>query len=116
MTRRRSKLIWLLLPLLALRGLVPAGFMVDTAHGHLAIVVCPGHIPAAQDSEPGTGHDQPSKLCPFAVAAVSAPPGFEAAIASFVSLSLENLATPAVLETGLTVTRAHPIRGPPALS
>jgi hypothetical protein len=44
MTHRRiHKLIWWLLPLFALRGLVPVGFMVNVSDGDLSMAVCPMH-------------------------------------------------------------------------
>jgi hypothetical protein len=60
---RKYTLIWLLLPLLALRGLVPAGFMVDTSGGAFSIVMCGGDGPLAiaapnEHSGHATDHDQ----------------------------------------------------------
>jgi hypothetical protein len=113
--RRQYKLIWWLLPLLALRGLVPVGFMLDMSHGDVAMVVCPGHLPGT--SESGADHGQPSpKLCPFAVAAAAGPTAFVPGIVSFVAVSLDNTAPPSVTETGVKALHAHLIRGPPALS
>jgi hypothetical protein len=44
MTHRRiHKLIWWLLPLFALRGLVPVGFMANVSDGDLSMAVCPMH-------------------------------------------------------------------------
>jgi hypothetical protein len=53
---RKYTLIWILLPLLALRGLVPAGFMVDTSGGTLSIVMCGGTGPLATGLSHGSGH------------------------------------------------------------
>jgi len=53
---RKYKLIWMLLPLLALRGLVPAGFMVDTSGGTLSIVMCGGTGPLAAGLSRASGH------------------------------------------------------------
>lgn len=82
---RRRLLTLLLLPVLALRVLVPAGFMPVVEGGELRMVVCPDamHLP-----EPGHGHhghenhggedDQPPARgmgkCPFANTGSSAPP------------------------------------------
>jgi hypothetical protein len=98
MTHRRiHKLIWWLLPLFALRGLVPVGFMVNASDGELSMAVCPMHqtIEAGQSRvdrslvDPVTGqssyssdysseqsdsqHKNDSKSeCPFAAALSSA--------------------------------------------
>lgn len=83
MSRRRLQLLILLL---ALRTLVPAGYMVSVTDGGLRIVFCDAGFagwkaPAADhhaghhdhqhgtDPQPGGGED-----CPFAHAAVNAPP------------------------------------------
>jgi hypothetical protein len=42
---RKQTFILLLLPLLALRTLVPVGYMVDTSGGRLSIVMCGGDGP-----------------------------------------------------------------------
>ncbi len=84
--RRLHLVIALLLPLLALRTLVPAGYMVTAADGGLRIVICDagfagGNTPAHHHGD-HHGHQhggtdpQPSggEHCPFAHAAVNAPP------------------------------------------
>src|SRR5690349_9610019 len=86
MTKRRiHKLIWWFLPLFALRGLVPVGFMVNASGGELSMAVCPMHqtIDAGKklfDSSAGQSdsipHQNESKSaksqCPFAAALTSA--------------------------------------------
>lgn len=82
---RRRLLTLLLLPALALRVLVPAGFMPVVEGGELRMAVCPDamHLPASSHGNHGLGHhggddDQPPARgmgkCPFANAASSAPP------------------------------------------
>jgi len=82
MTHRRAHtLICWLLPLLALRGLVPVGFMIDVSQGDVAMVVCPGHHIVANEGSGTSGHGEhgtPAKQlstapCPFVVAAGGAP-------------------------------------------
>jgi hypothetical protein len=120
--RRHYKLIWWLLPLLALRGLVPVGFMLDTSHGELAIVVCPGHVGAqgstsSDPDAPGTQHNQSaSRLCPFAIAAGPALQASAAGVVSFVAISQEVIPSAAVSTASIKAQHAHLIRGPPALS
>jgi hypothetical protein len=71
---RRRLLIALLLPVLALRVLLPAGFMPVTDGGELRIVMCSEgmQMPGA-----GTGGDHPvgedMGKCPFASASFHAP-------------------------------------------
>jgi hypothetical protein len=71
---RRRLLIALLLPVLALRVLLPAGFMPVSDGGELRIVMCSEgmHLPDA-----GTGGDRPDGddmgNCPFASASFNAP-------------------------------------------
>jgi len=73
---RRSKRLWiaLLLPLLALRAMLPAGHMPVAADGELHIVMCSAGL--AAQSEPGSGDRQPigDGGCLFAHAASFAPP------------------------------------------
>jgi len=79
MTRRRiHTLIWCLLPLFALRGMVPAGFMVNLSGGDLSMTVCPMHQSADAGRADG-GHTDAgqhkktaSSVCPFAAALTSA--------------------------------------------
>jgi hypothetical protein len=86
-SRRRLRLvITLLLPLLALRALLPTGYMVATDGGVLRIVPCDAGIAAHSAAAAGHGHHhqhhhgdpdpQPTGGldCPFALAAVHAPP------------------------------------------
>jgi len=77
MTHRRiHKLIWWLLPILALRGMVPVGFMVNLSGGELAMAVCHGiHKPAdaATQSESSDKSQQSgTSVCPFTAAGSSA--------------------------------------------
>lgn len=125
MNRRfTNTFLWWLMPLLALRALVPIGFMLDVSHGGVAVVVCPGHSLAEQDAvnvgavgSEGQQHTQStSKLCPFAVAGSVAPPTFVADAGSSAFVSHERIATPSVSEAGARASHAHLIRGPPALS
>src|SRR5215831_12172654 len=76
---RTHSLSWLLLALIALRGLVPTGYMIDATQEGVSIVVCdsgiykdsaPTHHPHHHDQGSGK-HDH--SICPFAVAATSGP-------------------------------------------
>ncbi len=55
--RPTPKLIWLLVSLFALRGLIPAGYMLDTTGGSLSIVMCGGNGPLKPSApDPHKGH------------------------------------------------------------
>jgi hypothetical protein len=139
MTKRTHSLIWLLLPLLLLRGMVPAGFMVDVSQGKVAIVVCPGHIltqspvsgaDSANLSATDFGavdheHHGPmerreqssSQLCPFAATAAAAPPpSFTpqlAAVVPAIAVTFEISSEPATLAGP---ARSQQSRAPPYFS
>lgn len=77
-SRRRLHLfIVLLLPLMTLRALLPAGFMPVAEGGELRMVMCgdglqlPGNV-----GDDDTGHPAPSDTgdCPFAHGSINAPP------------------------------------------
>jgi hypothetical protein len=96
---RRRLLIALLLPVLALRVLLPAGFMPLAEGGELRIVMCSEgmQIPG---TDSGDGHPQGDDMgkCPFASAGSPAPPSYfvAGAIAAplgtqFISLAAEDL-------------------------
>jgi hypothetical protein len=135
--KRKFTLIWLLLPLLLLRGLVPAGFMIDASGGSLSIVMCGGDGPlntavsehnshamhhAQQQGDEhaghhGSGHDQhKNSICPFAIA------GSAATFVSVPSLPVNiepvrTEATDVVAFRGLHgPSRAQQSRAPPYLS
>jgi hypothetical protein len=130
----------LLLPLLIARGLLPAGFMVSFDEGVPRLVFCSAssvgvhrkliehnhHQDDVQPSHHGHEHDQSEDSshagdsehggpqCPFALSA-AAPLAFTA---TFIvePLPAEAHASPSESPIALIASRAHPIRGPPALS
>lgn len=123
MSRRRLHLmITLLLPLMALRALLPAGYMPVSEDGQLRIVMCSqgmaqpdpagaDHGKASHQLPPGTGD------CPFAHAPASVPPlhfiaGIAAPVFTVQFIGVEaNWRPPA---TG--PPRRSPTRAPPVLS
>lgn len=83
-TRRLTRrCIALLLPLMVLRALLPAGYMPAVEHGQWRMVMCSAglQLPAAHHTDhqpipdhPGSGHSgSPDGGCPFASAAQTAP-------------------------------------------
>jgi hypothetical protein len=123
---RKHVLLWML-PLLALRALVPAGFMIDTSHGAMSVVVCPGHQTqsphgatsddATSDDATKAGNDDSVSICAFAAAA-------GAALASDVpTVSLASALAGELLSNDVTAldlpfgpTRTQQSRAPPYFS
>lgn len=67
----------LLMPLLTLRALLPAGYMVSAAHDGPRIVMCSEGLAALNAPADDSQHPQPASAdgdCAFAHAAASAPP------------------------------------------
>lgn len=139
MKPRHLKLLALLLPLFIARSLVPIGFMLSFEGGAPALVFCPSqialpnvpdnegehqtHLTAHHDGEHqrhhhGGDHSDSSSVnqqtCPFAFAA-AAPLGVAH---NFAVEPPPSEAIPAPPESAIriAVSRAHTIRGPPALS
>jgi len=117
--RHLRRLIVLLLPLLALRALVPAGYMLSSGSGELLLVLCDGgltgwdthamsghheHAPHHHDH----GHDRmPSagEHCPFAHAPFNAPPPRMLVMAS--------VPTPVFRFLPRSIDQLPPTTGPP---
>ena len=99
--RQHRWLVSLLVVALALRALIPVGFM-PSGNGQLALQICPEGFPAAllhtaghhhhdHDSPQGSGHDHKSWMqghCPFGAAA-GAPAACQSML---VSVALESAA------------------------
>lgn len=141
MKPRHLKLLALLLPLFIARSLVPIGFMLSFDGGVPALVFCPSQIAlpnvpsddergahqshlaphhegAHQHHHHGDDHSDGSSVnqqsCPFAFAA-AAPLGIDHTFALEPPPS-EAIAAPPEAAIRIAVSRAHAIRGPPALS
>lgn len=142
MKPRHLKLLALLLPLFIARSLVPIGFMLSFDGGVPALVFCPSqmavpnvpghggehethhadpaphHEGAHQHHHHGDDHSDGSSVnqqsCPFAFAA-AAPLGIDHTFALEPPPS-EAIAAPPETAIRIAVSRAHTIRGPPALS
>lgn len=123
MTRRRLDLIIaLLLPLMVLRALLPAGYMPVAEDGELRIVMCSdGLVPAAASSadDGSTQHKLPPNAgdCPFAHAAIDAP-AVVVVITAVAAPVLPGLIAGRQSNLPLATgpPRHHSARGPPALS
>ena len=127
--RHIRKSIWLLVPLLALRGLVPAGYMVDATSNGLAIVVCESGIYSAaaqlgsehhhhhghdKDASPGQ-HDH--SICPFAIAATGVSTSCSTATIAVAAVEIGRISSEfAVVDSLFGPSRAQQSRAPPYAS
>ena len=117
---RTHSLSWLLLALIALRGLVPAGYMIDASQNGVSLVVCDSGIyKDSAGSHHQHHHDQGSSrhdhsVCPFAVAATGAPTpsGYISFVVPIESDSRFAPSRIAAVEPNAPVF-ANTIRGPP---
>ncbi len=114
----------LVLGMLFLRALVPAGFMVAPVDGGLAFVLCEAEVPAAGHHPPGHDHHamrhqgaHGDPTCPYARSAGPAPLPTLPVLASGTVYELSVLPT-AFAQTFLSFgpTRQQSPRGPPHLS
>lgn len=117
---RRRLLIALVLPVLALRVLLPAGFMPVAEGGELRIVMCSEglQLPAGADGDSGD-HPAPADTgdCPFAQASFNAPPVQFVAFAALPVLTRQFHSSAAeVLPPATGPPRVGTARAPPTLS
>ncbi|HXC60382.1 MAG TPA: hypothetical protein VN645_13795 [Steroidobacteraceae bacterium] len=124
LTRRRIDfVIALLLPLMVLRGLLPAGYMPVNQNGEIRIAMCSdGRYVAGTERDtrqaPSGRHELPSDSspCPFASAAVNAAPPATSTIAFRIE-SDAGIVDPAAAPIGAAaVVRVQSARGPPTFS
>lgn len=120
LTRRRLHLVLaLLLPLLALRALLPTGYMPVTEGGELRFALCSAGLagPATDEAPAGDQQLPPnSDSCPFALASAMAPPP----VATWHAPVLQAATGPVVPRSAPlarpSIDRAQTPRGPPVLS
>ncbi|MFI4868229.1 MAG: hypothetical protein ACHQDD_02615 [Steroidobacterales bacterium] len=115
MSRRRAEfwMLWLL-PLLAMRLLLPSGVMpAHSPHGFALVLCSSQHLRSAPDP----GHAHAEALCPFAAAATPAPPAslMQAAVAAAPS-SLAPLTCQAQCSGHSGAARSQFARAPPSFS
>lgn len=71
-----ARAVLLVLTMLIVRAVVPAGYMLATEGGHTGIVLCDAGLPPAHHAghhHPGTGHTHGDPTCPYAQSAGPAP-------------------------------------------
>lgn len=116
---RRHLLITLLLPLMAMRAFVPAGFMPVVAMDGVSIVMCADGLPQpADDSGKRDDHSGDSSgTCPYSQASYKAPPLLPAALTFHPVLAAEQLEPHTPQLPALTgPPRSSVARAPPQLS
>lgn len=119
--RQRLLLQWLVLLLLLLRALIPAGFMLEGSGGSLELRLCAAGFaaPAAIDYQDAGGAHRTGSAdenCPFGHALIAPPPSFDFS-APFVGAKFHERPTrsaPTVVTNG--PLRFVPARGPPTLT
>jgi hypothetical protein len=120
-SRRHLRLtIALLLPLMVLRAMLPAGYMPVTENGELRMVMCSAgmQLPGNGDGNDHNNHQPASDTgsCPFASALVSVPPvQYVAAVVTAVEFGFSTQAADE-LPPSTGPPRTTAARAPPALS
>lgn len=116
--RHLRQLVWLLLvPALALRLLVPPGFMPGTEPGHgLTMQMChgAGPMPTPKGHDPGQPQPRHDNPCVFAAAGTVAPPPMLSLEATGIPGAHAEPAPPASPIFHRAPPRAHAARAPPA--
>lgn len=126
LVRRHARLAALLVTLaVAMKALVPAGYMIDTRTDYLTVTLCSGTaehstvtIPIQRDSDTGSDHqgkaDSPCMFTGLAMAALGGAdvPLLAAAIAFVLALGFAPTRLPALQRCRHLLP---PSRGPPAL-
>lgn len=125
MTRRRLHLvIALLLPLMVLRAMLPAGYMPVTENGMLRIAMCSDGLYSAANDPSGDSttdsgnHELPagSGDCAFANAAAGAPPPAELLSVVAIASDAGAVLARAAPTHSVSIVRVQSARGPPAIS
>jgi hypothetical protein len=114
---RKQLLVLLLLPLLALKALLPAGYMLSPEDGRLRVVMCSQGL-AALTTPAHEGDDAPAgdmPVCGYAIAAVAAPPPVLASAWLPVRAAQLPEAVDSLPTAAISLRRYQSPRGPPAL-
>jgi hypothetical protein len=115
--RHLHLLIALLLPLMVMRGMLPAGYMPVADGGVFKMAMCSdGLQQPSGDGDTDNRHlPGSSGDCLFAHAAASAPPPSTIAVAARVLVDASVVQRPAAQQTASVILRAQSQRGPPLL-
>ena len=120
--RHRALAVWLVAMALAMRILVPSGYMIGSAHGAFAVQLCPGSasqamaMPGGQHHSGDQDHGKPDQPCAFAGLASPSLAGADVLLlAEAIAFVIRTGHQPRV-EPARAVSRPHlrpPLRGPP---
>lgn len=113
----RAAGLWLALLAFALKGFVPAGYMVSANAGAPMVVLCTaqGAMMVALDDEDAPEPQQQTHPCAFAMAAPAAPAPEQIALAAPLSIEIAFTATPSPEAIHADHTGPPlPARGPPS--
>lgn len=115
--RHLHLLIALLLPLMVMRGMLPAGYMPVAEGGVLKMALCSDGLRLPAGSGDNGNHQLPGSSgdCLFAHAAASAPPPSSIAVAAPAFADAQSVETRAAQQAASVIPRAQSSRGPPAL-
>lgn len=121
--RHRASVGALLVLALAIRLLVPAGFMPRVADGHISIGICSGVGPMTVMAMPGSdhgksddgAHGKPGQPCAFAALSAPALPAADPILVALAMLFVAALALQAAAKCAAVAPRhlRPPLRGPP---
>ncbi len=126
--KRRHAALWLVALALAMKALVPGGFMLDTQSRTLTIAICAdaegAHltrqiaVPVEQDQQDRAAQHVKSAACPFSALDMAGTPGADPvllglALAFIMALGFVPLAAPA---RPLRERLRPPLRGPPLIA
>lgn len=122
-SRRHTRLIIaLLLPLMVLRAMLPAGYMPVAENGVLRMAMCsdglyPAAVDQGEDRKSGDNHQLPSDSgsCPFANAAVNAAPPSISQFIVRIDSDLGGTPDFAAPVLSASIVRAQSARGPPSI-
>ncbi|HMA11998.1 MAG TPA: hypothetical protein VKO83_08925 [Steroidobacteraceae bacterium] len=115
--RHLHLLIALLLPLMVMRGMLPAGYMPVAEGGVLKMALCSDGLKLPSDNGGQDHHRLPGSSgdCLFAHAAASAPPPSIVALPAPGFTGGQSTGIPAAQQAASVIPRAQSSRGPPAL-
>jgi hypothetical protein len=113
--RHLHLLIALLLPLMVMRGMLPAGYMPVAEDGVFRMALCSDGLQQPGQSDPDK-HQLPGSSgdCLFAHAAAAPPPSI-IAVAAPEFVGAQSTEVSAAQQTANVIPRAQSPRGPPAL-
>ncbi len=110
----RPRLLLLVLLAVALRVLVPVGFMPAT-DGTLSVMICPdGFPPAPQQHQPGHGDADGDAYCALTTGFSSAPPPLLVVALALLTVCLGVVFTRVPAPVGNRFVHIPQARGPPA--